>query len=263
MGNYGIKVSRAGYDVFNCSDRQLLFSSAFPSLNVIYSGTRTGIVNGQSYDLKVHNLGYIPAFFAITRQDGASAPERVFMDMPEIRMSSSKLWWDDSKGGASGTATVSWWIFARTISESFTAPKIQTTDDTQGSYGKNYGLKVSKTGKSVYSSDQADLAMSSGVSVANSPIRHQIVHKTGTSSVNHTATKSIAHGLGYRPMFIVYRKESSQYYIDAVTYSVNPGPPISVDIEFRAYCDTNNIYVENHTGFTIDFAYLILKDPLG
>ena len=54
---------------------------------------------------------------------------------------------------------------------------------------------------------------------------------------------------------------NNEYWIDCSTYSVAAGPPVSVDIEFRTYCDNNNIYVENQTGFTINFAYLILKDP--
>lgn len=258
MGSYGIKVSRAGYDVNSCSDRQLSFSSAFPSLNVIYSGTKTGIINGQDYTFKTHNLGYYPAWVAVTRNTGTNIHS---FDSPEIRMTTSKLWWDDSYGGAN--ATVSWFIFARDITESYTAPSIDTTDDTQGSYARDYGFKVSKTGKDVYTATQADLAASSGVSGADHPIRHQIVQKTGTSSVVHTATASISHGLGYKPMFVVYRKDTvnNEYWIDCSTYSVAAGPPVSVDIEFRTYCDNNNIYVENQTGFTINFAYLILKDP--
>ena len=64
MGNYGIKVSKAGYDVLSASDDQLVMSSKFNMLKTSAVGTISGSGN------YAHGLSYTPAHFAITKQVG-------------------------------------------------------------------------------------------------------------------------------------------------------------------------------------------------
>lgn len=62
MGDYGIKVSKPGYDVKTAEDKDLVFSSKFftPRVHVQGSGsiTHTG---GRTVTI-AHNLGYVPMF---------------------------------------------------------------------------------------------------------------------------------------------------------------------------------------------------------
>lgn len=69
MGDYGLKVSRPGYDVKNAAPNELVFSSKYSTLKVkqqgsgaIYDSTgRTIIIN--------HGLGYVPYFIVHTTSD--------------------------------------------------------------------------------------------------------------------------------------------------------------------------------------------------
>ena len=252
MANYGIKVSRAGYDVKTCSDHQMLFSSSFETLSVIDSGFDT--VSGSSNEtLWTNNLSYTPAFYCISRNDGQ---ESLYWGSKEVRMDSNELKWygsDDSN--------LAWFIFNRPINVSYTAPDVDTNDDTQGSYSTNYGFKVSKTGEDVTTAGLDDLNCFSGASAANQPVRNQIVHKSGEIRVLNGDTESVAHGLGYRPMVHVWEEGSTGIWTPRVlTYEV-VGPPISVNFIRRVYSDDTNIYIYNLTGGDHDYAYLILKDP--
>ena len=259
MGNYGIKISRQGYPVVTCADHQLLFSSSFDTLMVLASGDDF-VSAGSQYTFCTHGLSYTPAFFAIVREDG---DDIVHFDYRPIRITPTKLFWDGTQDFGEN-AYISWFIFNRSITQSYTAPNIDITAVGQGSYNPNYGFKISKSGSDVKTAGLADLISFSGSSLANQPIRHQIIQKTGSGSITGGNTVQIAHGLDYKPMFIVYPQwpgtNPAEYYIDAVTYSVEAGPPVTITELFRTYCDNTNLNIYSQP--TINYAYLILKDPL-
>jgi len=67
MADYGIKVSKAGYDVKTATNQQLIASSSFPVWKqyMVGNGTITVPGNYGNTSLTVdHNLNYIPSFFA-------------------------------------------------------------------------------------------------------------------------------------------------------------------------------------------------------
>jgi hypothetical protein len=57
MEDYGIKVSKEGYDVRTCSDDQLVMSSTFNLLKTKATGVKT-----PAGDI-AHGLSYVPIFF--------------------------------------------------------------------------------------------------------------------------------------------------------------------------------------------------------
>jgi len=63
--DYGIRVSKGGYDVKTCTDEQCVFSSSFFNQIIHMKGTTTG-------DTITHSLGYVPNFYCFTRYTGAS-----------------------------------------------------------------------------------------------------------------------------------------------------------------------------------------------
>ena len=66
MGDYGMKVSKAGFDVKTCDDDDLVFSSKFNQLKRKASGTAT--TSGS--DIQVaHGLGYKPIYFGLRSRD--------------------------------------------------------------------------------------------------------------------------------------------------------------------------------------------------
>ena len=56
MGNWGMKVSKPGFDVLTCEDKDLVMSSSFNALKVAHTASPTGV------GTYTHGLGYIPAF---------------------------------------------------------------------------------------------------------------------------------------------------------------------------------------------------------
>lgn len=65
--DYGMKVSKPGFDVKTCDDEDLVFSSKFDTLRVFASGTGNFTADGTTQiDELTHNLGYEPAFFVYT-----------------------------------------------------------------------------------------------------------------------------------------------------------------------------------------------------
>lgn len=256
MSDYGMKVSRAGYDVKTCADNEVLFSSSFPLLVEQFSGTYL-CTDNNPHTVFSHNLGYVPAFFCVCRSE-----------------SNERIWFDDVNYVKMGTAdlriiannnqtNLSYFIFNRNIEEVYNPTDIYTTPTSQGTYSADWGFKVTKDGKDISSTALDDYTSFSGASIAGYPVRHQIIHKSGTSSVNNTSTTAISHGLGYKPMFAVYVKSNNEYYLDQTEYEAYiDGDKVAVKTTWRTYCDANNLYVYNNTGANLNFAFLILKDPL-
>lgn len=76
MSNYGLKISKTGYDVNTALPKNLALSSQFDTLKVVRSGTLTinlpsetivsnTTVRTTSYS---HNLGYIPLFIPLIKR---------------------------------------------------------------------------------------------------------------------------------------------------------------------------------------------------
>ena len=66
-GDYGLRISKDGYDVKNCTDDQLAFSSAFSSQKIHKKGSSTATTVTIS-----HNLSYVPAFLAFKKHSSWS-----------------------------------------------------------------------------------------------------------------------------------------------------------------------------------------------
>ena len=66
MGNYGIKVSKEGYDVKTATSDQLVMSSKFNMFKVFATGNLSITKSGTAWEALetsvTHNLGYYPAY---------------------------------------------------------------------------------------------------------------------------------------------------------------------------------------------------------
>ena len=65
--DYGIKISKPGFDVRTASDKDLVFSSKFDTFKVSVSGTGSFTADGTLQIAEIaHSLGYVPAFFVFS-----------------------------------------------------------------------------------------------------------------------------------------------------------------------------------------------------
>jgi len=67
--NYGIKVSKAGFDVFTATGNQLIFKSDSQLIKVAFFGT---IALTALWTTVAHNLGYIPQFLVFINDSSDS-----------------------------------------------------------------------------------------------------------------------------------------------------------------------------------------------
>ena len=77
MGNYGVKISKAGFDITD-GDNDLVLNTKYPMLKVAFSGTGTMTLSG-GYATKTvvtHSLNYKPMFYLwITYIDSSTGSE--------------------------------------------------------------------------------------------------------------------------------------------------------------------------------------------
>lgn len=73
--DYGIKITRDGYDLATATDKQCVLTSKYKTLTVAASGTATVQLLTTYYrnsTTVAHNLGYVPAFVVFGQEDGES-----------------------------------------------------------------------------------------------------------------------------------------------------------------------------------------------
>lgn len=189
--DYLMKISRKGYDVATCSDRQLVFSSEWPCLKIVKQGTFS--VTGAT-TIYTHNLGYYPFFMIfINRADGGGTDANSRLSY--IPYSSA---FEMSTTALECTIPVTvdgyYYIFALDLETNYTAPIIQPSDVSQGETN-DYVYAISKNGEDISSTDYRDFVVHSD---CRSPMVH-IVHNWTEPGLGGSET--ITHNLGYEPMF--------------------------------------------------------------
>lgn len=79
MADYGIKVSKAGFDVKTTADKNLILTSKYPVLKVKMQGSGSVTVSGGNGVATItHNLGYRPIIIAFC-DNAASGGDRVMV----------------------------------------------------------------------------------------------------------------------------------------------------------------------------------------
>lgn len=264
MANYGAKVSRRGYDVNTASDRQLLWSSAFQALKIVGRFDVNFTADGTERVIYTHNLGYKPMFFIYSVQ-GSSLwhKKRIATNNVDFRWFPNRI---PTSLPINSSANVKVIMFGTEFGEVFNAPNIDVGDTVLAPYG-DFGIKVSRDGFDVKTAALNDLVFSSGGTLAGQAVHQQIVHRYG-QVVNQIGqnTQTIAHGLGYVPMFAVFVRyrtiggSQRNYWSIVMPQWTEPINQKYSD----AWADTNNIYFYDWTqgtGRRVDYAWYILKDP--
>jgi len=78
MGDYGLKISKSGYDIGTAAVKDQIFNTSANSLKIAMQGSASGTISKCSLDpyysggtIEVsHNLGYTPAFLVFCNFDG-------------------------------------------------------------------------------------------------------------------------------------------------------------------------------------------------
>lgn len=142
-GDYGLKVSLPGYDVRQSQDIDLVFSSAWPSMQIVNKTNKDNTFSGGRFE---HGLGYPP--LAIGYNVNTPGGNYEFMNVDERYVYVSLAVPDECI------------ITNIDISKDVEYP-ITGTQSYRRPYDPDYGIKIAKKGKDVNSKDLRDFSLHS------------------------------------------------------------------------------------------------------
>lgn len=265
-GDIGIKVSQDGKDAQDSGDQDLLFSSSWPNLKIIFngrikattletveSGVRSGVV-------MKHNLGFVPFFIVYGIQEpsdfGSTSSKdeyRLKMDYP-ISADKTNIYVSAPGGGpAVISLDIGLIIFDLDIEENYKAPEVNVGTSSSSRGSGDIGIKLSKEGKDTSSKDLRDFIIHSRT---RSPMVHEIVNEYPKPGIGGGSGYAFVYtnDLPYNPMYFLF----AQHF---VTSTLAPkGAYAALYSPFSVVTTGNEIMLENWTA-NEKVSIVVLKDP--
>lgn len=232
MADWGIKISKKGFDVKTARDRDLVLSSKFSTLKVAKSGFLTLVTDGSGVGKTgiKHNLGYAPGHIAMVNGDAYWDYDEVFdsttySDSYINHLGTVNFW---TKGlinhaitsyttadeliveasaaadNASKTIRIKYLIFA---------DPAQTVTNISSQYKAEHGLNISQTGYNVLTAGQQEMAYTSKFKTLQyypgNIINYSVTLPVQNASradpnVEAMTWVDFYHNLGYPPLFFFW-----------------------------------------------------------
>jgi len=250
---FGTAVSQEGYDAKNAADYEKVHDSRFPNLKIWDQGSFTfSAGDGVRQTIVNHNLGFVPMFHIYLNEvtgsgdntDLVSDGTRWHEVDGQWIMTSDKLQFEgNDQILTEGEAY--YYIYYLDLEQNITYNLIKTTSSSLGS-SANYGIKISKPGKSVHSNDPRDF-------VLNSRYRSPLIYFVDFQIVDTSFGITVNHGLGYYPMFMVYQEDEN-----------NPGEyaMLKTDRFTILNADTSDIDISTFNSNNAGLSTIVIKDPI-
>ena len=260
--NFGLKISKPGQDVNVATDANLHYSSKFNILKVFKEATTTVNWNGTTHvgalTQIAHGLNFTPAFLAFIEADtnkwmGMGGDSTQVSDVDYVSLSG---YTDSTNLNLSMNASifstrrntnmdlnVRYFIFGDTARETSTQTNVLGT--------KDFGMKITKTGKDISSKLIEDLLF-------DSEMPSMMIAVQGSTSITSGGTTTVAHGLGYKPAFLVMvSTDNTTFYLSY--YNPNVSGPSAY-----GWIDSTNLNLRsfNGGGQTHYFKYVIFVNKL-
>ena len=242
--DYGIKVSQGGFDALTCPDYKLIFNSSWPLLNIVtqFSANVTALAAATLY---THNLGFIPMFL-VWELDGSGGYMLANNDTYGIRATTTAI----TTLGGSTTNTLKIMIFNLSLTTTYTAPTIYTTTDSSTAVrNADYGMKVSKDGYDVSSTDFRDFIVHTG---CRSPMVHTVSAQPDQTGLR---TYTITHNMGSAPMAFAYLRTTAA---PTLARLCDIGPESGSGVVLNSSATTVTAQITLSGQLTI----VVLKDPI-
>lgn len=258
MGNFGSAVSIKGYDVKECADRFLLYSSAFQTLKVALKVKVTGTLPLTVY----HNLNAYCPFEVIAH----NAPQYAYQDWKRIPFSDGFFYNSANARCYTDRIEIVDGEYDPEVSNSYTvivyldnfatvAEKTINTGTSLGSSSSDYGKRISKDGYDVKTCTDEQCAFTSKQGFG------EIIHKKGINT-ERSGQCQISHNQGKPLKFLAFQKKYNESFL---TPCIRRGrSTLTLD---GAYIDSSNLYMGVDTGggaFSndYDFYYIMFKNRI-
>lgn len=257
--DFGAKASTNGYDVSTVADYLQLFNSSWPHLKIAFSGSATITLNATPQTIVTHGLKYPPLYFIVGFIGGS--PTGIFNSTAGesgIGVNDQILAYDGSQSSGS-SFTFYYFVCRLDLTSTKTYPNI-TGGSTQTTTDDNYGIKVTKPGKSTNSTDLRDYSLySSSRSLMVGLVNNKPMEISGSYFTNQ-----VYHGLPYTPIAFVYSQfgpntlglNPDYYYLLPPSIGVGIGFYDVSSVTVSAYIDT--LYISSGTPVA---SSIVLKDP--
>lgn len=210
--DYGLKVSKAGFDALTAQDNDLLFNSSWPSLQVVKVVQSTGTT------AIAHGLPY-PTFAVIYGQDPILSFNTAFTP---LNTDATYVY------PSIGTVVIYNLDITTDVDYPYSdKPKVLST------YDSNYGIKMAKVGADINSTDLRDYIIHSRT---GSPLVLAVKTET-TVSPNNPTYIQYTNRLGY-PAFVfgyIYNDSTARY---VVAPAVGQAYPITFSNGTTSYIQT-------------------------
>lgn len=226
-----ILIARSGYGVDDANDRELSFNSAWPLLPIEAEGVFE-VNNTLSAPVTIyeHGLGYAPVFKVYYLKNG------YFYPTPDSSLSAigstctvdaDNLIWRGVYFSAT-PMNLYWKIYRRPIEKNQDLDNYDLTAATtkEGEQGK---LIIAMPNKDTNSSDPRDIAF-------HSSWKQLIIDSSlygESDTIDGYYTISIAHNLGYRPMYLSYYKNSNDEWQQIGALDVYRATVTTTSISFK------------------------------
>lgn len=181
MKDYGIKVSKDGYDVKSATGKNLVYTSANKTLSIYMEGM--GTADGAGIATITHGLDYVPMFYVYDDNNWKGAGYWGLNQRSYINSTSLNIVTGANKN-------YSYKIFTNSISGTPTMKPNTTT----------YGLKISKDGVDVCNSSFDNLALLSTKGTFQIWDKSSVAVDADSDDV--WTEGSVAHGLGFVPAYM-------------------------------------------------------------
>jgi len=264
MGNYGIKISKEGYDVKTATPSQLIYSSKWSNFKIYTTLDCTVTLTGtqqEGTNTVANPLPYPPVFFPYVQSSTIPNKWRPALMGGSVSMPDDYNW-----GGVAVFYNLNQNLFDCYISHigtgtrTFTFKIILFVDQFSGTPQTlpsidNFGIKIAKEGVSVLTAKDSELSMTSKYSNLTVAL---------SNSVSVTDRGDITHNLGYVPIYLVwFNPTGDSVYGDAYFITPTSGIFNGTVRHIEVWADSSKLYFSTEDSVNPNtFKYLIFYEKI-
>ncbi len=243
--DFGIIISKEGFDYTDTDDKNILLKSDLTLLKVFDSGTKSLTGSVGDFTTVAHSLGYVPQFLVYVK-DTTPTPDAIYLATADLGVAVARA--DTSniyiQKGNANQAEAYYYIFYEPANTG-TAPSVVSTND--------YGIMVTKAGKDIATANILEQTFNSEKNSLKI-----VTEDETTSTANGARTVTIAHGLSVIPAyFVFYEVANNGNWFSNFTEAHDTG----AIVEARADATNLKIDITTTSSQEVKVRYYILADP--
>jgi hypothetical protein len=248
---FGAKVSLPGFNVETAADSDLYFSSGWPIIK-IDEDLSESIVLDPDNNLITHNLGYPPFTLVFSQNNG-------FLGAANNINSTTVIPVDSGYQSANIGDVLHVYVCRNPLNQNFLAKSIQLAQTQQGTNHEDYGIKFSKPGYDVSSTDLRNFTLHSGT---KSLQVHQVLYQAlgqfndinyGLPNFPNAMGIKYITDLPYDPVYFAFFSSDNENFTPL--FAISQTVP---KIEFNTIDGGIIVYNQTNPGWGVFF---ILLDP--